>query len=54
MTNKNSSDSSEAPALTPEKREDLWAIIIAGMVLLGSVAAPDAVHNFFKNLLYIL
>ena len=54
MNSENSSDTSKAPALTPEKREDLWAIIIAGMVLLGSAAAPEAVHNFFKNLLYIL
>ncbi len=54
MTSENSSDKSEAPALTPEKREDLWAIIIAMLVLLASVAAPEAVHNFFKNLLYVL
>ena len=32
--------------LTPEKREDLWALIIAGIVLLACLAAPDAIHHF--------
>lgn len=54
MTTDKASDKREAPALTPEKREDIWAIIIAMVVLLGSMAAPEAVHNFFKNLLYLV
>ncbi len=39
--------------LSSEKREDLWAIIIAGLILLLSVISPDAVYNFFKKSLFL-
>lgn len=39
--------------LSSEKREDLWSILLAAAVLLLSMAAPEAVHNFFKNALYL-
>jgi hypothetical protein len=39
--------------LSSAKREDIWALIIAGMVMLLSMAAPETVHNVFKNLLYV-
>lgn len=54
MKTNGSSDKSTATGLTPEKREDIWALLIAGGVLVASVAAPEAVHHFFKNLLYLL
>ena len=37
--------------LSSSKREDIWALIIAGIVMLISIAAPEAVYNFFKKLL---
>jgi len=49
-----SSDKGAAASLTPEKREDLWAILIASGVLVVCLVAPDAIHNFFKNLIYLL
>ena len=43
----------KATGLSSAKREDIWALIIAGIVMLFSIAAPEAVHNFFKNVLYL-
>ena len=40
--------------LSSEKREDIWAIILALAVLLLSVAAPDMVHDIFKKYLFII
>ena len=42
-----------ATGLSSAKREDIWALIIAGIVMLISIAAPEAVYNFFKNVLYV-
>ena len=42
-----------ATDLSSAKREDIWALIIAGIVMLISIAAPEAVYNFFKNVLYV-
>ena len=39
--------------LSSAKREDIWALIIAGVVMLISMAAPEAVYNVFKKILYI-
>ncbi len=38
--------------LSSEKREDLWAIILAVIIMLCSIAAPDLVHNLFKKGLF--
>ena len=43
----------KAAGLSSSKREDIWALIIAGIVMLVSIAAPEAVYNTFKKLLYI-
>ncbi len=42
------------PRLSSAKREDIWALIIALVVLVLALLAPDAVHSFFKNGLYFL
>jgi len=39
--------------LSSEKREDLWAILLAVAVLLLSMAAPEAVRELFTNGLYL-
>ncbi len=39
--------------LSSEKREDIWALIIAAVVMLICVMAPAGVHHFFKDLLYL-
>ncbi len=39
--------------LSSEKREDLWAIIIAAAVLVICSIAPDAVYTFFKKSLFL-
>jgi hypothetical protein len=36
-----------------EKREDIWAIIIAMGMLLLSVAFPDQIQYFFTKVLYL-
>lgn len=36
-----------------EKREDIWAIIIATGIFLLSVAFPGQVHHFFSKVLYL-
>jgi len=43
----------KATGLSSAKREDIWALIIAGAVMLISIAAPEAVYDFFKKVLYI-
>jgi hypothetical protein len=35
-----------------EKREDIWAIIIAMFTLILCAAFPEQVYNFFKKVLY--
>jgi hypothetical protein len=39
--------------LSSEKREDIWAIILAVAVMLCSMAAPDLVHDLFKKGLFL-
>ncbi len=39
--------------LSSEKREDIWAILIALVVLLFSMIAPETVHAIFKKYLFI-
>jgi len=47
------SASQDKPAgLSSAKREDIWALIIAGIVMLISMVAPGGVYNVFKKLLY--
>ena len=36
-----------------EKREDIWAIIIAMGIFLLSVAFPGQIYRFFNNVLYL-
>jgi hypothetical protein len=40
--------------LSSAKREDIWALIIALVVLALAMLAPDAIHSFFENGLYFL
>jgi len=42
-----------AKVLSSEKREDIWAIIIAGVVLVLCSISPDAVYTFFKKSLFL-
>jgi hypothetical protein len=51
--NSESASQDKATGLSSAKREDIWALIIAGAVMLISIAAPEAVYNFFKNVLYV-
>jgi len=39
--------------LSSEKREDIWAILLAVAVLLACLGAPDQVYHFFKTALYL-
>ncbi len=36
-----------------EKREDIWALIIATGILILSTAFPDQIYQFFKQGLYL-
>ena len=40
-------------AFSSEKREDIWAIIIAMGILLLSVAFPTQIYRFFSQMLYL-
>ncbi len=42
-----------AIGLSSEKREDIWALLIAAVVLLISLWTPAGVHNLFKKVLLI-
>jgi hypothetical protein len=42
-----------AEGLSSEKREDIWALLIALVVLLISLWAPEAVYTFFKKTLIV-
>ncbi len=44
----------DSSCLSSEKREDVWAIILALIVLLFSIIAPDLVHDIFKKYLFII
>ena len=39
--------------LSSAKREDIWALIIASVVMLISFVAPEGVHRFFKEVLFL-
>ncbi len=39
--------------LSSAKREDIWALIIASVVMLIAFAAPEGVHRFFTELLFL-
>jgi hypothetical protein len=53
MSTTSDPDKTGAGGLSPEKREDIWALIIAGVVLLICMAAPDQIYHFFKKILYL-
>ena len=36
-----------------EKREDIWAIIIALGIFIFSLLFPEQVYNFFRDTLYL-
>ena len=36
-----------------EKREDIWALLIAAGIFLVSVIAPEPVHAFFSSVLVL-
>ena len=40
-------------AFFSEKREDIWALIVAVGILLLSVVFPDQIHQFFSAQLYL-
>ncbi len=44
----------EEKGLSSAKREDIWALIIALVVLALAMLAPDAIHSFFEKGLYFL
>ena len=49
----NASENQSDDAFSSEKREDIWAILIATVVLLVSVAFPEALHHFFSKTLFL-
>ena len=53
MSSESQPGDKKATGLSSAKREDIWALIIAGIVMLLSIAAPEAVYNLFKKVLYI-
>ena len=54
ITGKDTGTAQAKPGLSSAKREDIWALIIALVVLALALLAPDAVHSFFEKGLYFL
>lgn len=60
MTKPNASESEHEQELarmaedvfSSEKREDIWAIILALAILVCSLAFPEQFHDFFASTLY--
>ena len=52
MMEKSASTNGNYKGLSSAKREDIWALIIAAVVMLVSMAAPEWVYNFFKKYLF--
>lgn len=44
----------ERSGLSSAKREDIWALLIALVVLGLALLMPTALHHFFKRILYFL
>ena len=40
-------------AFSSEKREDVWALLIAAAILVLSVAFPEQIRHFFSSTLYL-
>lgn len=40
-------------AFSSEKREDIWALLIAMAILVLSVAFPEQIRHFFSSTLYL-
>ena len=53
MGENSTTETKEAGGLSSAKREDIWALIIAGVVMAISFAAPEGVYRFFKEILYL-
>lgn len=52
----NANEKKEAEAeesLSAERREDIWALLLAALVMLIAILAPEAVHAFFKEIIYV-
>jgi hypothetical protein len=47
------SDTRPPGGLSSEKREDIWALLIALLVLVLCLAAPEAIYRFFKSALFV-
>ena len=43
-----------ASGLSSETREDIWALLIALIVLLLCLALPEAMHEFHKSTLLVM
>ena len=48
-----SAESRPPSGLSSEKREDIWALLIALVIFLICLAAPEAIYVFFKNTLFV-
>jgi hypothetical protein len=53
MDNISSTENQPKPGLSSAKREDIWALIIAGIVMVASMAAPESVYTFFNKVLFL-
>ena len=48
-----STEKKKTVGLSSEKREDIWALIIASVVMLIAFAAPEGVYRFFTEILFL-
>lgn len=46
-------ESASQSVFSSEKREDIWALLIAAGIFLISVIAPEPVHAFFSSVLVL-
>ena len=53
MANISPTEKQAKPGLSSAKREDIWALIIAGIVMAASMAAPQSIYTFFSKTLFL-
>jgi len=46
-------DGGKTSGLSSAKREDIWALIIASVVMLASLFAPQQTYHVFKEMLFL-
>jgi hypothetical protein len=53
MVKDSNNEKKKTVGLSSAKREDIWALIIASVVMLIAFVAPEGVYRFFTEVLFL-